>query len=497
MFLHANILHHSMKNIALISSIALMFFFSHSATAQWSLTGNGSTIQGTHFVGTTDAKWLQFRANNIHAGMVRSDQTNTLYGIGSGSQYVVVPAPAGATGQQNTLIGFKAGLGNLGGINNSFLGAFAGTNNTSGKDNSIVGAYAGWLNSTGSDNIFVGSHAGYKNQIGTSNTFVGKYAGFSSEGTGNTFLGIEAGMNTSTIQGSFNTFVGRHSGFNNTTGNDNTILGNYADVSTGNLTNSTAIGCQAVVNANHKIRLGNTFITVIEGQVPYTWPSDARFKKNVSEKVAGLNLIMRLRPVTYNFNYSKFSEFLGEKEADKSILAQREKQMEMGFLAQDVEKTLKEMGLNVSNLVHAPESEHDNYSLAYAQLVVPLVKAVQEQQGIIQQQNSKIENLEGRLQKLESILLNTINTESSTYLGQNMPNPFNGLTNITYELPRETKNGTIVIHSLEGKRVKSIKLDNCCGTVQVDLKDFPNGTLIYSLFADGKLLESKKMILNR
>ena len=43
-----------------------------------------------------------------------------------------------------------------------------------------------------------------------------------------------------------------------------------ANVSAGNLTNATAIGNGANVNASNKIRLGNTAVTVIEGQVAFT-----------------------------------------------------------------------------------------------------------------------------------------------------------------------------------------------------------------------------------
>jgi hypothetical protein len=48
----------------------------------------------------------------------------------------------------------------------------------------------------------------------------------------------------------------------------------------GNLTNATAIGAQAVVTASNKIRLGNTAVTVIEGQVAFTASSDKTKKEN-------------------------------------------------------------------------------------------------------------------------------------------------------------------------------------------------------------------------
>jgi len=53
-------------------------------------------------------------------------------------------------------------------------------------------------------------------------------------------------------------------------------IGTFADVSAGNLTNATAIGFAATVNASNKIRLGNTFVTVIEGQVGVYLPFQTR-----------------------------------------------------------------------------------------------------------------------------------------------------------------------------------------------------------------------------
>jgi hypothetical protein len=48
---------------------------------------------------------------------------------------------------------------------------------------------------------------------------------------------------------------------------NNTAIGAGANVSTGNLTNATAIGFNATVDASNKIRLGDAAVNVIEGQV--------------------------------------------------------------------------------------------------------------------------------------------------------------------------------------------------------------------------------------
>ena len=51
-------------------------------------------------------------------------------------------------------------------------------------------------------------------------------------------------------------------------------------MSSDNLSNATAIGAFAIVNANNKIRLGNSAVSVIEGQVAYTFTSDKTKKEN-------------------------------------------------------------------------------------------------------------------------------------------------------------------------------------------------------------------------
>src|SRR5262249_23235254 len=53
-------------------------------------------------------------------------------------------------------------------------------------------------------------------------------------------------------------------------------------------------GYGAYVNASNKIRLGNTEVTVIEGQVPYSYTSDRNRKENF-QLVAGEEVLGKLR----------------------------------------------------------------------------------------------------------------------------------------------------------------------------------------------------------
>jgi hypothetical protein len=65
-------------------------------------------------------------------------------------------------------------------------------------------------------------------------------------------------------------------------------------VSAGSLTNATAIGSEAIVNASNKIRLGNDSVTVIEGKVAFTASSDKTKKENF-EPVDGEEVLGKIR----------------------------------------------------------------------------------------------------------------------------------------------------------------------------------------------------------
>ena len=299
---------------------------------------------------------------------------------------------------------------------NLFIGNQAGNvNNNSSFPNTYVGTRAGRLSTTGSDNAFFGTDAGRGNTTGSTNTFVGATAGYeNTTGNWNTMVGTNAGNITTT--GSLNTFVGIFSGQSNTTGSNNVCIGRIANVSSGNLTNANAIGHAAIVNASNKVRIGNSSITVIEGQVDWSFPSDGRFKFNIEEKVKGLDFIMKLRPVTYNFNAEKFKKHTSpiitsdnsgidqETASERKSMREATQVVHTGFIAQEVEAAAKSAGFDEFGGVIAPKHDKDNYGLRYGTFVVPLVKAVQEQQAEIDSLKQENELLKSRMDKLETLI---------------------------------------------------------------------------------------------
>jgi hypothetical protein len=173
------------------------------------------------------------------------------------------------------------------------------------------------------------------------------------------------------------------------------------DFSTQNLVNSNAFGEGAKTTIDNSISLGNSSILSIKGQVSPTTYSDARVKTDIQENVPGLAFIKKLHPVTYRYDIHRQNELMGIKDiANWPSKYDIEKMTFTGFLAQDVEAAARSIGYDFSG-VDAPKNDKTLYGLRYAEFTVPLVKAVQEQQAIIEGQKTEITDLKTQLTALQ------------------------------------------------------------------------------------------------
>ena len=293
---------------------------------------------------------------------------------------------------------------------NTAIGTQSLYTNTIGADNTAIGAQSLYLNTTGYRNTASGHNSLYNNTTGIENTAQGRFSLLS---------------NTS---GNYNTAVGCESGSVASANNYCSFLGYDADNnSTTSRTNSMALGNVARITADNQVRVGNTSITSIGGYVGWTNLSDERFKDNIVENIPGISFIAKLRPVSFNLNISKLNQYLNipdsitSNELQQNSISQKESIRYTGFLAQEVEQAAKSIGFDFSG-VDAPKNDEDMYGLRYAEFVVPLVKAVQEQQDIITSQKEEIEilnkrieeqnlinqELQSRLEKIELFMKNLI-----------------------------------------------------------------------------------------
>ena len=119
--------------------------------------------------------------------------------------------------------------------------------------------------------------------------------------------------------------------------------------------------------------------------------SDIRLKENIRPVKNGLNIIEKLNSYEYNF---------------KADLKKRER---FGFIAQEVIKFLPEV-------VEIGEDPDKLMAINYIDLIPILVKAIQEQQTLIDSQKSKIENLETAVLAIQNQL--GLQVDHSTQAGE-------------------------------------------------------------------------------
>jgi trimeric autotransporter adhesin len=397
------------------------------------------------------AKALRSNTSGSHNTATGS---NALASNTSGYDNTAIGAEAlayNSTGFWNTAIGVQALFSNTGspggepvvpGYGNTATGHKALFFNTTGQGNVANGLRALSSNTTASDGTACGNSALFSNTTGESNTAIGVSA-LASNTTGGVNTAVGSNALNSNSAGSFNTAIGASAGIL-TEATNSTFIGYGAGAFSGVVTNSTAVGSLATVTADNQVRIGNTRVTSIGGQVNFTAFSDGRHQENVSADVPGLAFIAKLRPITYTLDVEGLDKKLkamqpqlpapatplaragstrslhGEVRAGSldSIqlpveeLKAREETVEelkakqdkarivyTGFVAQEVEQAAKELNYQFSG-VDGPKNRYDFYGLRYAEFVVPLVKAVQELNAENKQVKKELSELRDLVDKL-------------------------------------------------------------------------------------------------
>ncbi|MEO7311798.1 MAG: tail fiber domain-containing protein [Chitinophagaceae bacterium] len=309
----------------------------------------------------------------------------------------------------NTAIGNRAMTAHVYGDNNTAVGDYALSEGNNGEKNTAIGSGSMGYGTTGSSTGPVGNTAvGYLALAISSkvtsdiNTGIGEYALFNNTSFSNTAAGVRSLYNNTL--GQENVAIGVDAGYAQSLNKQCTFLGNRTDAVGGSFTNSTAVGFLAQVTASDQVRIGYTSVTSIGGYTGWSNLSDGRFKRNINTDVHGLDFILQLTPVSYTFDFHSLHKSL---HLPDSTIAKMDYSGEnirhTGFVAQDVESVAEKIGFEFSG-VDKPKNPTDYYGLRYAEFVVPLVKAVQEQQQQIELLKRQNESLLKEIQLIKEKL---------------------------------------------------------------------------------------------
>jgi hypothetical protein len=229
----------------------------------------------------------------------------------------------------------------------------------------------------------------------------------------------------------------------------------------------------------------------------YSSISDERLKTNIKPMTAVLEKINQLKPSTYQFKNAK------------------DKQEYNGFIAQEVMKIFPSL---VSHNVE-PKRNLDVYTLDYSGFGVIAIKAIQElssQNDSLKESNQalndKLNALSDKINQIENAMSQCCNSFSSNMqsmnqsvskisdarLDQNIPNPFNNSSSISYYIPSGSQNAQLMITDASGKTLKTYSITQTgSGKQIISGSELTSGMYQYSLLIDGKLIDSKKMVLSK
>ena len=269
-------------------------------------------------------------------------------------------------------------------------------------------------------------------------------------------------------------------------------------------------------------RYGGYFVGNVTVTGTFSNPSDRKLKQNIASYTDALEVIQQLETKTYDYKKEEF-EGMGLSS-----------QPQIGFIAQEVEKILPNL---VTANVHPEEIEDDEQgnrtilkeaiaykAINYIGLIPVLTQGIKELSAENQELKSSLADVTKQLSELTELMNDKFNqmeedmsscclneTDSRTgstntnielnssdvpSLEQNNPNPFYEQTVIKYYIPSVAKDARMMITDIKGSPIKSVNLaDTGLGTVTINANELPIGTYIYTLFVDGKQVESKQMIL--
>ena len=143
------------------------------------------------------------------------------------------------------------------------------------------------------------------------------------------------------------------------------------------------------------------------------------------------------------------------------------------------------------------ENEDGTKSINYVEMVPILVQAIGEL-------SAKVAELEGKDSTVKKVSAKTtaINDVDGSVevlaLGQNKPNPFGTSTEIEVSVPESVQSAFVYVYDLQGKKVQQVNLTaRGRQTVQLNAADLTDGMYLYSLIADGKVVETRRMIVEK
>lgn len=144
----------------------------------------------------------------------------------------------------------------------------------------------------------------------------------------------------------------------------------------------------------------------------------------------------------------------------------------------------------------------------YGRVTPLIIKAIQDQQKEIDAKDAKINDMQNqinsilqKLNELQNVQVGSsqnasVSSKAVASLKQNAPNPFSNTTIINYTLPQHISSAQVIINDLNGNTVQKTTVSTS-GSITVAAGSLTSGTYKYSLIVDGKIIDTKTMVITK
>jgi hypothetical protein len=253
---------------------------------------------------------------------------------------------------------------------------------------------------------------------------------------------------------------------------------------------------------------------IMQAQLDKAGLSDAQVKTNVNTFNA-LAKVTSLNPVSYNFTNANVPQLSFGSSTDYGFVAQ---QLETIYPELVDTVTIPASYDSLGNVVNAAKTLK---TVNYKAMTALLARSIQEQQFTIDSlrtASSKQDSINNAVQQQLAALSAMINSccsnntrtsgnavqnqldvelsdKDAIVLNQNVPNPFAEQTTITYNVPSAVQKAQLIFYNSAGQIIQTVDIKTRGkGKVNVFASDLSSGLYHYTLVADGKVVDSKKMV---
>ncbi len=242
---------------------------------------------------------------------------------------------------------------------------------------------------------------------------------------------------------------------------------------------------------NGNVKVTGTIIGTVVGN------SDIRYKQNIEDigsaiptfgkyQHSVLDNIIKLRPISYNYKQVYFEPQRDTLKARRTGLFNEKSPMfqkkHFGLAAQELQKIYP-------NLVY--EEDNGYLSVNYIEMIPLLIQSIKELKAEVDRLSSSSIRLRSAMSS------NEISGISNAILYQNIPNPFTARTEIRFSIPEHMVSASICIFNMQGGMVKQIQVNSRQSSIIINGSELGAGMYLYSLVADGEIIDTKRMILTK